>query len=448
MKIVIIGAGEEGSYLAKLLAQEKHEIVVVDHNPAKVERVEELLDVRGVVGHGSSAAVLELAGVFSCDLLIAATNNDEVNLLAARLGKCQGAKRAVVRVQSSDYLGYHRYFYQRHLGFDALLMPSELCAQEIVELVRQNQAVAVEKFAGGQIQMRRVVLTEGSALASKSLAKSKIPKQCLVTALIRDHQIIIPTGDTILQVGDDLLVIGKAESMDHLEREAGREVSKGRSVILVGGGEIGLSVARSLDYTPVRVKLVEEDKHRALELAEELDRVEVIQGDGTDLELLTELGVKDSDVYVSACGEDEKNLLGCQLAKNYGAKKTIALVKKPDYITLYQKLGVDAAISPRVLLAQHVLRYVRSGHVSSIAVIEEGKAEVVEMRAEEGSKIVSAPLAKVGFPAGAIVGSIVREGKVIIPRGADQVQAGDVCIVFAFLSSIPALEKIFSGPKS
>jgi trk system potassium uptake protein TrkA len=447
MKIVIIGAGEVGFYLAKVLSNENHEIVMIDQSRAPLERIDELLDVQTVQGHGAGAPVLELAQAFSADLVLAVTSSDEVNLLAAFLAKRQGAKRTVVRIKSTEDLRYHRKFYQESLALDFILVPTELCAEKIIELVRQTQAVAVESFAEGQIQMRRIKVKPDSPWVDKPLSMTKRPRQTLVVAVIGEKDISIPRGDTVINSNDDLLVIGRRESMEELEKLYAQNAGSARNVILVGGGELGLTVARSFEYTDIRLKLIEEELDRARELSEDLDGVMVIHGDGTDRRLLTEVGVAGVDVFISACGEDERNLMSCQLAKAMGAKRTIALVEKPSYVEIYEKIGIDAAISPRLMAAEKILRYVRSGLITSIAVIAEGKAEVVEMEALPDSKIVGVPLSKVGFPQGAIIGPILRGKEVIIPTGSDMVQPGDICIIFTFLASLSRVEKMFVPKK-
>lgn len=447
MKILIIGAGEVGQHLAKMFCDESHDIVVLDLDRSRLDRIEESLDLRVVEGHAAAAGVLERAGAWGADLVLAVTNSDETNMLAAYFAKVQGAGRTIVRIKSADILEYHRHFYKRTLGFDSILVPNELCAQEIIELIRARQAVAVENFADGRIQMRQVQLPEKSPWVGQTLSKIKMPKQTLVTAIIRGREILIPNGGSEIRAEDELLVVGRAEAMDEMEKFASRRRTETHLVIIVGGGELGLSVAQALEHSEIRVKLLEEDRARAEFLSAELDNVTVVHGDGTDQGLLKEMGADHADVFVSACGEDEKNLMSCQLAKNLGAKKTIALVKKPDYVSIYQKLGVDAAISPRLLVAQKILRYVRSGAIATIAVIAEGKAEVIEMKAMPESKVTTAPLAKLGFPRGAVIGSVVRGREVFIPDGEFQVQAEDDCIVFTFLDTLPQVEKFFSGKR-
>lgn len=447
MKILIIGAGEVGQHLARVLSHENHEIVMVDRDRTRLERIEDSLDIQVVEGHGCSAGVLERAGAYGADIFLAVTNDDEVNMLAAYFAKVQGAKHTIVRLREHEHLRFHRRFYSQALGFDSILVPNELCAQEIIELIRTRQAVAVENFADGKIQMRQVQVDGKSPWADKKLARIKMPRQTLVTAVIRGSEIMIPYGETEIKVDDELLIVGKTEAMGELDQYASRRKHGPELVVIVGGGELGLSVAHSLDYSDIRVRLIEEDKARAEEISEDLDSVMVLLGDGTDVGLLKEVGADHADAFISAAGEDEKNLMSCQLAKNMGAKKTIALVKKPDYVNIYQQLGIDAAISPRLLVAQKILRYVRSGAVTSIAVIVEGKAEVIEMRATDGSKITSAPLARIGFPRGAIIGSVVRENEVYIPDGEFQVRENDSCVIFTFLSNLSQVEKFFKGKR-
>ncbi len=447
MRILIIGAGEVGIHLARVLTEERHQVVVVDSDAEQLSRIEEMLDVQVVLGHGASATILERAGAFNTDILLAVSSQDEVNLLAALFGKSMGAKRTIVRIKNSEYVRYHKPFYKRVLEYDSMLVLNDLCSQEIAELVRQHRAIAVENFAAGKIQMRQLKVTEDSAWVGMTLAKAKIPKGILVTAVIGEQEIVIPRGDTRINLGDELLLIGRQDTMENVE-DITERLNKGvRNMILMGGGDVGLSVAQAFEYSGVRVKLLEADLARAKTLSETLDDVVVIHGDGTDINLLTEMGAGSTDVFVASGGQDETNLMACQLAKALGAKKTIALVDKPDYVPLYHKLGIDAAISPRLLVAQKILRYVRSGLISTIAVIQEGKAEVIEMKALKGSKIIGTPLRKLGFPKGAVIGSILRGNEVIIPDGNEVIQPEDSCIIFTFLENVPLVEKLFAPRK-
>ena len=447
MKILIIGAGEVGMYSARVLSQENHQIVMIDENRSRLDWIEESLDVQVVQGHGCAAGVLERAGAWGADIVLAVTNNDEVNMLAAYLAKLQGAKRTIIRIKGGEHLRFHRQFYSNSLGFDTVIVPTELCSEEIAELVRSKQAVAVENFAHGQIQMRLIQVEKKSPWANLKLSKVKMPKDTLVAAIIRGAEIMIPNGDSEIHPDDELLLIGNTGSMNGIDKIGGKKKDHPNLIVIVGGGELGFSVARSLEYSDLRVRVIELDRGRAEALSEELDDVVVFHGDGTDMNLLKEVGADHADVFVSASGKDELNLISAQLAKTMGAKKTIALVKKSDYVSIYQKLGVDAAISPRLLVANKLLSYVRSGAISSIAVIAEGKAEVIEMKAMADSKVVSAPLMKLGIPKGAIIGSVVRDNKVYIPDGGFQIQPDDSCIIFTFLETLPQVERFFKGKK-
>ena len=447
MKILIIGGGEVGFHLARILTRAGHRIIIIDNSPERISELETRLDVYTLLGNGCEAGVLEQAGAFSADVILAVTSNDEVNLLAGYFAKEIGAKRAIVRVQNISRYQFHRGFYQRALKYDYMLSPRELTAQVIIEAVLGHQASVVEDFAGGKIQLRQFKIPARLPWEGKTLSQANLPRDCLIVALIKNQpkrEIIIPDGSTRIKEGDEVLILGSPGRVKEIEKTFGKSIERARKVILVGGGGLGLAIAQKLEASEIDLKLIEENKDRADELAEILDQTQIINGNGTDPMLLEELGIKSTDLFISACGKDEKNLLGCQLAKKLGAKKVIALVENPEYVELYESLGIDLAVCPRRLLAEKIIGFINTGVVGSIAVIEEGKAEVIEMRAEEKSPVTKAPLSQVGFPKGAIIGVIVRDGQVLIPTGKDQVKPGDICIVFSFLKSLPQVQKLFA----
>jgi trk system potassium uptake protein TrkA len=432
MNILIVGLGEVGSHLARVLAGEGHAVTVVDADPVRLRRVSDNLDVHAILGDGSRPDVLDRADADAIDLLLAVSNDDNVNMLSCLFGKRIGAKRTVLRVK--DMTPFHRFltFFRKNLQFDQILSLEALAAHEVMNVVRENQAVGVEAFADGKIQMRRVKLAEGSPLVGVPVRELKIPSNVLITAIDRDHKVIVPGGDDMCQVGDEVLVLGDEKGVAAFEKKVGAETTSVRDVVVFGAGGIAAQVAEMLRRMRVVVRMIVPLRDDAEALAARLDGVTILHGDGTDLKLLREERVGECDAYLGLSDQDEVNLMSCQLARTLGVERTVALVQKPDYVSLYEQLGVSVAVSPRLLCANAILSIVRGGSVHRIASIEEGQAEVVELEIPPGSKLVGKLLKDAKFPRGSVVGAIAREnGEIVVPRGDDVIAAHDNLVVFA-----------------
>jgi len=432
MNILIVGLGEVGSHLAKMLSGGRNAVTVVDSNPHELAAAAESLDVNAVCGDGSEPTTLERADVATADLLLAVSNDDNVNKLACLFGKRLGAKKTVLRVKDLASIRKLRTFYKKNLQYDLVLSLEELAAEEIVKTIRQNQAVGVEAFAEGKVQLRRLRLGAESSLLGIPVKDLTIPAGVLITAIDRDHEVVIPDGSDILQPEDEVFVLGSPKSIATLEKKTGVRSNYLRNVVMFGSTGIVSHVCEALRRLHVKTRVIVEDRAEAERLSGELADVVVLHGDATDLALLQEEHVGEADAFLGLTGEDEKNLMSCQLARSLRAKRTVALVQKSDYVSIYQNLGIDVAVSPRLLCANRILSFVRGGSISTIATIEEGKAEVFEVEIKPGSKLVGRTLAKAGFPRGCVVGAIAREnGEILIPRGEDELQARDSLVLFA-----------------
>ncbi len=432
MNILIVGLGEVGSHLAKVLSTEGHSVTVIDSDRHRIRRVTEALDVQAVFGDGSRPDILDRAAADEADLLLAVSNNDNVNMLSCLFGKRIGAKKTVLRVK--DMTPFHRFrtFFRKNLMFDQILSLEDLAAEEIVKTIRQNQAVGVENFAEGKIQMRRLRLSEESSLLGVPLKDLKIPQGMLITAIDRKRDVIIPSGEDVCLAEDEVFVLGEPKAIAAFEKKTGVRSTFLKKVVMYGGTSVVTQVSKALARLHVDTRIIVSGRSEAETLAGCLDGVVVLHGDGTDLSLLKEEHVGDVDAFLGLSDMDEQNLMSCQLARSLGVARTVALVHKPDYVSIYQQLGIDVAISPRQLCADRILSFVRSGSVSTIATIEEGKAEILELEVKSGSKLVGKTLRDAGFPLGCVIGAIAREdGRILIPTGEDKIEALDNLVVFA-----------------
>lgn len=431
MNILIVGLGEVGSYLAKVLSTEGHSITVVDPDLQRMRRLADLLDVQAVHGDGSRPDVLDRAEAHSADLLLAVANDDKVNMLCCLFGKRMGAKKTVLRLRDTSAVRRSKTFFRKNLQHDLLLSLDDLAAEELVKTVRSSSALGVENFADGKVQLRRFRLVEQGPLAGQMLKDLKIPPGVLIAAIDRNRSVIIPGGGDDLRAGDEVLVLGEPKSIALFEKKFGNRQAPTRSVVVFGGSRISAQVCQALQREHVDVRVIVEDRSEAEHLSESLKGVTVLHADATDLNFLQEEHVGDTGAFLGISDEDERNLMSCQLARSLGVKRTVALVQKPDYVSLYQHLGIDVAVSPRLLCANRILAFVRSRSISTIATIEEGQAEVLEIEVQPGSKLVDLPLKEAGFPRGCVVGAITREdGSVLIPRGDDELRAHDQLVLF------------------
>jgi trk system potassium uptake protein TrkA len=431
MNILIVGLGEVGSYLAKVLSTEGHAITVVDPDLQRMRRVADLLDVQAVHGDGSRPDVLDRADTHQADLLLAVSNDDKVNMLTTLFGKRMGAKKTVLRLRDTSAVRRSKTFFRKNLQYDLLLSLDDLAAEEVVKTVRLNRSFGVDSFAEGKVQLRRFVLGPEGPLTGQLVKDLKLPAGMLIAAIDRAHDVLVPGGSDDLRVDDEVFVLGEPKAIAAFEKKFGQRPGKARNVVVFGGTGIAQQVCQALQREHVNVRVIVEERTEAEHLSEVLKGVVVLHADATDLNFLQEEHVGDEDAFLGISSEDERNLMSCQLAKSLGVPRTVALVQKPDYVSLYQRLGIDVAVSPRLLCANRILAFVRSRSISTIATIEEGKAEVLELELPAGSPLVGKPLKQAGFPRGCVVGAITREdGSVLIPRGDDLLAAHDQLVLF------------------
>lgn len=446
MNILVVGMGEVGKHIAHYLSKEKHNVTIIDSSPAALSAAEEIMDVLALAGPGGSLDTLRKAEAGKSDLVIAVTDDEEVNLLCAYTAKQLGAKKVIARVSSQDYIKGETGFYHNILGIEMVISPQVLAAVEFQKQIRSIGAVMVENYAENRIELIQLPLDEQLKVVGKKLKEISMPEGSLVAAILRDEELIIPSGEDELLLNDDVFIIGKVETMPRVEDLFGKKKrGAAKKVIIVGGGNVGFSIARSLQRESIDVTLVERDKDICRKLSEALDDVLVVNGDGTNIDLLKEIGIEKCDALVSVVSQGEEiNLLSGLIAKKLGAQKAIVLVHRPAYQELYEQVGIDATVSPRLVAANQILKYVRQGEVKMVSVIEGGKGEIIELVAREKSKVVDVALKDAKFPKGAIVGALAGPNGVTIPTGEDKILPGMTVILFTTPEVRPKVEKLFS----
>lgn len=445
MNIVIVGMGEVGKYISRVLVGEGHDVVIIDIDAAALSAAEETLDAMVLEGHGANVRTLRQAGIQNADLFIAVTDHDEVNMLSAIRAKDMGARATIARVADPKYFEEDRGTFSSVLGIDLVINPDALVALEMHRIVRSANAVAVEDFADNRVEMIQLPVDEGTYLVNRPLKDIKLPSNTLVAAIIRDDDVMVPGGTDVVRTGDELLIVGRMEQIPKVEKLFDRERRRfTRRVIVIGGTQVGATLARALEADGIEVVVIDKDRERCAELSRVLTQSVIINGDGTNAELLEEERVDHSDAFVAASGTDEVNVMTSLLAKDLGAQRVIALVHKPDYSAVCERLGLDATLSPRLEVAKQVLRWVRAGEVVGITPILEGKGEFLEFIAPPDARIVGKPIRSVDFPRGANICAVCnQEDGAFVPRGDDVVGPGDRVVVFTTPRNRAAVERSF-----
>lgn len=442
MKVTIIGAGKVGSEIAGRLSEEGHEIVIIDRNESRLIKIEEKYDCLTIKGNGPSSLVLKSPAVSDSQLLVAVTDSDEVNMIACMTAKRIGIPRTIARIRDPEY---HRELVisQEDLGIDLVINPERAAAEEIDRLLSIALPVHVEPLAQGKVQLVDFTIDENlKDFANKQLSKLELPPSCLVIAISRNGNMIIPGGQDTIYPGDTLYFLGLPESINNICKKGKKKRQRIHKVMILGGGRIGYYLADRLCSRGMKVKIIEQDANKCRELAEHLPAALVIQGDGSDLELLKKEGIKETDAFVTVTGLDEENLLLSLLAKQMGAKRVIAKVSRPGYAPLVERLGVDSAISPRLITVGEILRFIRGGRLLSLVLLLNEQAEVVELMVQPGSKIAGRYLKKSNLPRRTLVGAIIRNGKTIIPQGDDIILEGDRLVIFTMDQNLKAIENL------
>lgn len=442
MHIVIIGMGEVGRHLVRMMEHEGHDLVAVDSRPDAIAAVEDHHDVMTLTGYGASHDVLTQAHVDKADLVVAVTDQDEVNLIAALAAKQLGARRVIARAQGNAWTAHQEGVRYGLLGVDVVINPRVLVAQELTRIARSHGAVDVIDLAEDRIDLVQVQLMDDARHLHKPLMRLSLPKDTLVAALVRDGRLLIPGGADTLMPGDRVYLIGKSDAILEAE-EYFTSSREARRVCIIGGGVVGSALARNLASDGTEILVIEHNREVAERLSVDVPRATIVHGDGTDGQLLEEEEVGTYDLVCAVTSEDEVNLMAALLAQRVGADRTAALVHRGDYMPIYQQLGVDIVLTPRALASDQILRYCRAGGVQSLTSLEDGQAEVAELRVPRGARVVGVPLRRMGLPRGALLGGIVHQDEVIIPRGDDVVQAGDTVILLLTSSARPIVERMF-----
>ena len=448
MKIIIAGAGEVGFHLAKLLSYESQEITLIDTNKESLSYADNHLDIKVIRGDATSIAILKEARIETSDLLIGVTSSETTNITVCVLGIQLGSKKTIARISNTEFIQHKDEVGFTKFGIDELISPEALAAAEIELALKQSSFNDTYEFENGALNMAGLTLSKTALFVGKSVKEAAhiFPEIHFVPIAIQrqgTQYTIIPRGDTVFKKGDNVVFITSEGGGEELCKLTGKANTDIKNVMILGGSQIGYKAARDLSEKGFNVKLLEENKDRAFEIADELPNVLVIKSDGRNADLLDEENISEMDAVIAVAANSETNIMSCLVAKSKGVKKSIALVENMDYFELSHSIGIDTLINKKLLAANSIFRYIRKGEVVAMTKLSNMNAELLEFEVKAKSQICNKIIKNIDFPRSAIIGGVIRDGVGLIALGDFKIQEGDRVVVCSLLKSIKGVEKLF-----
>ena len=446
MRIVIAGAGEVGTHLARMLSNVNHEVTIIDEDPKKLEDIVATTDVLSVEGDFTTFSVLNKASVRKSDLFMAVSQDENANILAASIAKNMGAKKSISRIDHNEYLQPGNKEIFLNMGIDYLFYPEQMAADEVINLLGHNRTSEFVDFSGGKLSLIVFKLDESSPLVDQTLLDATKDREHLeyrTVAITRSGETIIPRGNDDFRVGDTIYVIADEEALDEVMGLSGKTKIDVKNLMILGGSRIGIAVARALQ-SHMNVKLIEYKEEKAYKLTEILEKTLIISEDGRNTDAMMDEGLGNMDAFVSVTGRSETNILTAMLAKRMGVKKVIAAVENLNYINLAESIGVDTIINKKRIAASNIFRFTMNTDVQAIKCLTGSDAEVLEFIAKPDSPVTKGPIKDLNFPKDSIIGGIVRGDETFIAVGNFQVKAYDRVVVFALPDAISDVGKFFN----
>ena len=450
MKVIICGAGQVGWQIARHLSGELNDVTVVDSNPDLVRRAADSLDVQGIAGFASYPDVLDRAGARDADMIIAATHSDEVNMVTCQVAHSVfGIQRKIARLRSQSYLDviYSDLYRRDHMPIDVVISPEREVAAAAMQRLSAPAAFDTETFMGGKAQLLGITLEEDCPVVNtplRQLTDLFSTLRSVVVGVRREGRLFVAKSGDQLFVGDSVYMLCHVDDISRTLEIFGKTQKKQERVVIVGGGNVGLAVAKALESreTRIRAKVVERDRKIAEAAAEALERTIVLNGDGLDVALLNEAGISRADAMLAVTDDDKTNMLVAVRAKAEGCPLAIALINDPTLVPLMEPLGIDAYINPRATTVSSILRHIRHGRVRQVYSIGDAEAEVIEAEIMSTSPMAGQRLRDIDFPEGVIVGGVLKGDDMLRPSGSTRIEAKDVVAIFAMTDDVPEVERL------
>jgi trk system potassium uptake protein TrkA len=366
-------------------------------------------------------------------------------MIACLLAKKYGVKTTVARVRNPEYLEVKGFSLNEILGIDLFINPERVTAKEIYKIIKNPEALSIEYYANGKVQLIELEINENSPIKGKKLKELDISIPYNIVAIVRDRKMLVPSGDDVFRAEDRINIIARTAEMPEVEKALGFHSRKIEHVTILGGGRTGCYLAQMLEAgrPGIEIKIIEKDIFRARQIAQKLKHSLVIHGDGGDYEILEEENIGHSDMFVAVTDDDKVNLLCCLIAQNLGVKKTACQIKRTDVMPLVEQIGIDTIVSPRMITAGAILKYIRSGDIISVTLVGEERAEMLELLVQPGAVVIGKKLKNLDTPSGSVIGAVMREDRVIIPDGNFVINPHDQLMIFALPKSIHKIEKLF-----
>jgi trk system potassium uptake protein len=450
MKVIVCGAGQVGWQIARHLAGERNDVTLIDSNADLVRRAAETLDVQGIAGFASYPDVLDRAGAADADMIIAATHSDEVNMMVCQVAHAVfGIQRKIARLRAQNYLepGYADLFRRGNLPIDVVISPEKEVAEAALQRLSAPSTFDTENFLDGRAQLLGLDIDPDCPVINtplRQLTDLFSTLRAIVIAIRRDGKLFAPTAEDQIFPGDQCYIFADTHDMARTMEIFGKTQSKQDRVVIIGAGNVGLAVAKALEQRTqrVRVKIIEKNRARAELAADALERTIVLHGDGLDAAILDEASISTADAVLTLTDDDKTNLLAAVRAKQMGCKLTICLSNDPTLLPLISPLGIDAYLNPRATTVSSILRHIRHGRVRGVYSIGDAEAEVIEAQVLGTSPIAGQKIRDIAFPAGTLVGGVLKGGKMVKPTGDLRIDEGDVVAIFALAADVPEVERL------
>ncbi len=450
MKVIICGAGQVGWQIARHLSGERNDVTVVDNNPDLVRRATDTLDVQGIAGFASYPDILDRAGARDADMIIAATHSDEVNMVTCQVAHSVfSVPRKNARLRSQSYLNalYSDLYRRDHMPIDVVISPEREVAEAAMRRLAAPSAFDTESFLDGKAQLLGITLDEDCPVVNtplRQLSDLFSTLRAVVVGVRRNGSLFAPEAGDQLFVGDDVYVFADTEDANRALEIFGKEITRQERVVIIGGGNVGLAVAKALEARPerVRAKVIEKNRLCAERAADALERTVVLNGDGLSIDLLNEANIDRTDAVLAVTDDDKTNILAAVRAKSAGAKLAICLINDPTLTSLMAPMGIDAYINPRTTTVSSILRHIRHGRVRGVYSIGDAEAEMIEAQVLSTSPIAGQLVRDIDFPEGVLIGGILKDGNVIRPTGRTRIGEGDVIAIFAMAADVPEVERL------